>query len=668
MEDMEKILERLNDAQREAVEFSGAPQLVLAGAGSGKTRVLTDKVAWLISCRNVAPWRILAVTFTNKAAREMRDRVEKILGPSLGVQMCTFHSFGLRLLFRNRETLEARGYSPNFVVYDRSDSLAVLKRLLKELDVDQDRYSPAWALNCISRAKSCADSSNIDESYFAQFARFMATLYDRYETALREGGAFDFDDLLAKPLLFLREDPELLARERARLDWILVDEYQDVNGAQYALMRLLIGDSPNLMVVGDPDQAIYGWRGADYSTIMNFEEDFPNAKVTLLEENYRSTSSILDASNALIRHNANRREKSLRTDHEAGENVHVWYMNNGDEECDKLVREINYLAGIYHYSDIAVLYRMNALSRAIEQKLVENYIPYRVLRGVSFYERKEVRDVLAYMRLAVNPWDRVALNRIGNLPSRALGDRSREKLADWIAANAHGTPEDAWGAVTAKKGGLTGKAAAGAVALGDHMLKILESQTYLPAVVEWILTGIGYEDVLKKEYPADWPEHEENVREIASTAPDGENLSEVLSQIALYTDAEVQDDAADAVNLLTIHAAKGLEFPVVFIIGLEEGIFPHINSLSYPDTLEEERRLCYVAMTRAEERLYMVASRCRRLYGATYRRDYSRFLSELPDDCVEYRQQVPLARGTIPFGRRRPPRPRPERPNPEDEW
>ncbi len=633
----DELLRGLNGAQKEAVCFLGAPQLVLAGAGSGKTRVLTSKIAWLIGEQNVRPWKILAVTFTNKAAREMNERVQKLLPNALGgAQICTFHSFGLNLLFRNREILRSKGYNPNFVVYDRTDSQNVIKRIMTEQNIDMEKFPPSWALNRISEIKASTDPDGVP---FTSFENFMGAVYENYEKALKAQGAFDFDDLLAVPLALLKGDPDLLARERARLDWILVDEYQDVNGAQYQLMRCLVGDSNNLMVVGDPDQSIYGWRGADYRTIMNFEKDFPNAKITLLEQNYRSTSMILNASNQVIANNANRRDKSLWTDREEGEKIRIWYLQNEKSEAEALVREINSLTNRYHYRDIAVLYRMNALSRVLEQGLIEAGIPYRIVKGTSFYDRKEVRDVVAYMRLAVNPWDRASMDRVGNLPARALGPKSLESLCDWMQENTSGTAEDVWGTVKSKKGGLTGKAGEGALQLASHMLTLLERQQSLPLTLQWIMSGIGYEEVLQKNDPSDWEERSENVRELLSIAPEGENLADVLAQVSLYTDMDSKAPDLDAVNLSSLHAAKGLEFPVVFMVGMEEGIFPHSRSSDSLDELEEERRLCYVGMTRAEEKLYMSGARMRRLFGSVICGGFSCFLREIPEDCTQVYEQ-----------------------------
>lgn len=638
MEDCDKFIEGLNPAQREAVEFLGAPQLVLAGAGSGKTRVLTGKVAWLIAKKHVMPWRILAVTFTNKAAREMKDRVSSLLGEvGANAQVSTFHSFGLNLMFRNRDVLEKYGYNRSFVIYDRNDSTTTVKRIMKERNIDPDKYSHSWLLNKISRIKS---SRNPDEYPLTEYEGFVRDIYNLYNEALKAQGAFDFDDLLAVPLALLRRDKELLDAERSRLDWVLVDEYQDVNASQYSLMKLLVGDSNNLMVVGDPDQSIYGWRGADYSTIMNFEKDFKNAKVTLLEQNYRSTSTILEASNELISHNKNRREKTLRTNREDGSKIRVTILNDEKSEAWTVAHNIRSLIGRYRYSDIAVLYRMNALSREIERQLIDSGIPYRVVRGTSFYDRKEIRDVVGFMRLAVNPRDLVSLLRVANLPARGLGAKSLEKLQDWMSENCTGAAEDVWGTVKVKKGGLKGRAGNGAEELAGHMLDILERQYSMTAVLNKILNGIGYEDLLKKDEPGDWEERVENIRELLSIAPEGENLSDVLDQISLYTDMDTHDEDVDAVNLSTLHAAKGLEFPVVFMVGMEEGIFPNGRSFMNEDELEEERRLCYVGMTRAEEKLYMSSVRRRRLFGRSSINGMSRFLAELPEECINMTEEA----------------------------
>lgn len=630
MQQVLPLLKGLNDAQARAVTFSGAPLLVLAGAGSGKTRVLTRKIAWLISEKEVLPWKVLAVTFTNKAAREMRERVESLLGHDLsGMQVLTFHSFGLQMLFRCRNWLADRGYAKNFVVYDRADSLSVIKRAMKDLDVDDEQISPAWVMEQVSHIKDSADPNAPDA-----LDSHVKPLYEAYQTALKEQGAFDFDDLISMPLRMLSADSDLLAKERKRLDWVLVDEYQDVNRTQYQLMRKLAGTSPNLMAVGDPDQSIYGWRGADVSTILNFERDFPGAKVMLLEQNYRSTDKILAASNAVIRHNESRRKKELWTSRSDGSLPEVWVLPSEHYEAGRVADTIEHLtAEGFSYGDMAILYRVNAMSRTYEQTLLERRMPYRIVRGTGFYDRKEIRDVISYMRLAVNPYDRASLERIGNLPARGLGPKGLTTLGDFIAVHREADPADVWQRVKNEKGGLSGKAGEGAVQLGEALQNLLDRQSNLSRVIDWIMEGIGYEQVLQKADPDDWEDRYDNVRELQSVAPEGDDLADVLAQVSLYTDADARmGESGDVVNLLSLHAAKGLEFPVVFMVGMEEGIFPHSRSSEAPDQMEEERRLCYVGMTRAEEKLYMSGVHSRRMFGTMLHNGLSRFLGEIPDD------------------------------------
>ncbi len=627
----DRILEGLNDAQAQAVQFTGAPLLVLAGAGSGKTRVLTSKIAWLIGQRAVAPWRILAVTFTNKAAREMRSRVESALGHDLaGMQVCTFHAFGLQMLFRHRELLRERGYNPNFVIYDRNDCLAVVKKVMEVLNLDPERIEPSWALEQISRIKGAAAAE------LALLDGVVGQLFQGYGEALKAQGALDFDDLIAMPLHLMDTDSDLLRRERQRLDWILVDEYQDVNAAQYRLMKRLAGDSPNVMAVGDPDQSIYGWRGADVATIMNFERDFPKAKVILLEQNYRSTAKILAASNAVIRHNSNRRDKELWTSRLDGGLPQVWRLSDQWAEATAVADKIQDLvAQCYGYGDMAILYRINAMSRGYEQKLLERGLPYRIVKGTGFYDREEVRDLVAYMRLAVNPWDRAALDRVGNLPPRGLGPKGLDLLDRFIQDHRAADPGTVWHVVKDQKGGLSGKAGQGAAQLAEHMEALLERQASLSLVIDWVMTGLGYQEVLRRRHPEDWSDRYDNVRELQSLAPEGESLAEVLAQVSLYTDADAQQRGDHQVNLSSLHAAKGLEFPVVFLVGMEEGIFPHGRASASPEGLEEERRLCYVGMTRAEERLFMTCVRSRRLFGRIQTMTPSRFIREIPEDLRE---------------------------------
>ena len=451
--------------------------------------------------------------------------------------------------------------------------------------------------------------------------------------ALRQQSAVDFDDLLLLPLRLLQEDGEALERERARISWILVDEYQDVNKPQYLTLKKLVGKEGRIMVVGDPDQSIYGWRGADMTMIMNFEKDFPSAKVVVLDQNYRSSGVILGAANSLIEGNAKRRKKDLWTARGMGEKIYTLLGQNEYQEADFLAQKIQELRDRegYSYGDVALLYRINAMSRVYEQKFLESRIPYRVVRGTAFYERKEVKDALSFLRAAVNPLDRISFSRIANLPSRGLGKKSLEKVFARLESAPMAEPEEYWKALAEEKL-LTGKADIGLKELAGHMLKILSLSESLPEILEYIFDSMGYEDLLKQSDPDGWEERAENVRELRSVVPSGGDLSEMLAEAALFTDLEKLDlDDKNAVNLLTMHAAKGLEFPVVFLVGMEESVFPHFKCLEDREDMEEERRLCYVGMTRAEERLFMTGVRSRRLFGSTFRNGFSRFLWEIPD-------------------------------------
>lgn len=647
------ILQGLNDAQAKAVTFTGVPLLILAGAGSGKTRVLTRKVAWLIEEKLAKPWRILAVTFTNKAAREMMDRLENLLSGDLaGLQVRTFHSFGLNLLFRHREALMEMGYPASCVVYDKADSLSTMKQVLAALNIDAERYSPAWALDQVSRLKN-AGLSAPDQS--SPLSGMVGSIFEAYNSLLKQRGAWDFDDLIALPVTLLSSRPDVLARERSLLEWILVDEYQDVNAIQYQLMKLLAGTSPHVAAVGDPDQSIYGWRGADISMIMSFERDFEGASVMLLEQNYRSTGHILKASNAVIRHNENRREKELWTARGDGEVPQQWECSRSDDEARMVARHIeSFLSRGYRYSDMAVLYRINAMSRAFEQVFMEQGIPYRVVRGTGFFERREVRDVLAWIRLAVNPYDRAALERVANMPPRGLGPKAMEKFDVFIQSHRRPEALDLWRIVEERQGGLTGNAARGATQVSQFMSELLRRSDDIKSVIDWILDGMSYEAEMQRYDPSGWEDRYDNVMEILSIVPQGGSLADMLAQAALYTDADRQDDG-EGVNLSSLHGAKGLEFPVVFLVGMEEGIFPHSRCSDSLEELEEERRLCYVGMTRAEERLFLSWARTRYLFGTTLTGRPSRFLREIPEDLKEENewQEVSSHGGYRTYGRNR---------------
>lgn len=624
------ILEGLNPRQREAVSFQGAPLLVLAGAGSGKTRVLTSKIAWLVQECSVAPWRILAVTFTNKAAREMKDRVERMLGErAKDAQVSTFHSFGLQMLFRNRDALESLGYRRNFVIFDRSECLSLVKKIAKELGIDPSRYDPSWLLEGISKAKTSCDPSTLAPSLEGD----MAEVYDKYRMVMKEQGAFDFDDLIIMPLHLMKTDESILLRERSRLDWILVDEYQDVNRPQFSMMKTLAGDTANVMVVGDPDQSIYGWRGADMSVILGFERHFPGAKIVLLEQNYRSSEIILKAANSVIQNNVNRPDKRLWTDRSGGEPIGVAKLRDERSEARYVADKVEELSSLgYRYSDIAVLYRVNALSRNLEQEFISRSLPYRVVKGTAFYDRKEVKDVVSYLRLAVNHRDGSALARVVNVPPRGIGPKGLSILSDFLLRE-KGDSRSVWIKLADGRCPLKGKGAVGIKDLAGHIISMLDMGSDMSRLVPYVLDSIGYGAYLEKGYPDQWEERLENVMELASLNVLSDALEDVLAEISLYTDQEV-DSVPDGISLSSLHSAKGLEFPVVFVVGLEEGLFPHNRVVDgSSEEMEEERRLWYVGITRAEERLYISGVELRRLFGSVLMNDLSRFLWEIPETC-----------------------------------
>jgi DNA helicase-2/ATP-dependent DNA helicase PcrA len=637
------ILSKLAPRQQEAVAYTDGPLLVLAGAGSGKTRVLTHKVAWLIAERLAAPWQILAVTFTNKAAGEMRERVSALVPYGADeVQVCTFHSFGLRFLFRNKEEAEKIAHiRPGFAVFDRADSRALVKQILENARINTKDVEPASLLDAISREKSAwtpgPRNSTLEGLYL--------DAYRQYQNLLRERNAVDFDDLMIAPLQMLAADNDLKAREQKRIKWLLVDEYQDVNKPQYLLLRYLVGDGCRIMVVGDPDQSIYGWRGADIGMILNFERDFqavssskgPQSKahVVVLDENYRSSGNILGAANSLIRNNSVRREKNLKTTRGDGEKVYNLLAQSDFQEADFITAEIERLrvSHGYDYGDIALLYRQNAMSRLYEQKLLETGIPYRVVRGIAFYERKEVRDVLSILKLALNPGDLNALERVAGLLVKGFGPKKMMEFAAWGRDSGSFSleAEDFWKTMAEGACPIKGQAGLSVAELGKRMSALLSVSDSIGAAIDHILMKMGYEDLLRQKNPDDWEDRIDNVMELRSVVPGGD-LAQALAEAALFTDADKNDpDEKRVVNLLTLHAAKGLEFPVVFLVGLEEDVFPNYRAREDPSQMEEERRLCYVGMTRAEERLYLTAARSRRLYGATYEKGFSRFLFEISD-------------------------------------
>lgn len=629
----DQIIDSLNPKQREAVVYCDGHELVLAGAGSGKTRVLTTKIAYLIKEKDVSPWRILALTFTNKAAKEMKSRVEILLGSNLkGMEVSTFHAYGLRFLHRYSDSLVKLGYPRNFVIFDRSDSKKIVKKILAELDTDPRVMDVGGAIELISRIKTEANPITREPYIETRWIQ----LYEKYQKSLLVHGALDFDDLMVLPLHILATDQDVRQKERSGLDWLLVDEYQDVNRPQYLLLRCLVDSGRKIMVVGDPDQSIYGWRGADMGMIMNFSNDFKGAKVVVLNQNYRSTGKILEGANNVIKKNSDRYPKDLWTASERGEFIHIYRARTDQDEASWIGEKIEKLHDDgYSYAEMAVLYRMNALSRSLEQALLECSIPYRVIRGLAFYERLEVKDVLSMMRLAVNPKDTVSLDRIANVLVRGLGKKSVQILTAQLSMMGELEPEKVWQEIEKTGGGLKGKSGIGAKKLGQVMLEILGLSSDVHEAVRSILYSHGYEDYLKANYPEDWEERVENVLEILSLIPEDGDIAQILTEIPLFTDQDSAQNDADSVNLLTLHAAKGLEFPVVFIVGMEEGIFPSARSVEGESDLYEERRLCYVGMTRARERLFMSGSGSRLLFGGIQRNRTSRFIGEIPASCSE---------------------------------
>jgi len=640
---MADLLANLNPVQREAVTCINGPLLILAGAGSGKTRVLTHRIAYLIS-QGVKPWQILAITFTNKAAGEMKERVEQLVGEAVSRDMwvSTFHSACLRVLRRDISYL---GYDPNFVIYDTADQQTVLKECLRELNLDEKKYSPRLMGALISEAKNRLENpAQMRRRVYGDWlAETAARVYERYQQKLLTNQALDFDDLIMLTVQLLEEFPEILAYYQHKFLYILVDEYQDTNHAQYRLVNLLASSHRNLCVVGDDDQSIYRFRGADIGNILDFERDYPEAKVIKLEQNYRSTKTILAAANAVVANNIGRKDKSLWTENPQGEPIVCLQLGDEKEEARFIVSEILRLkAAGRPYSDFAVLYRTNAQSRAIEDELIGNAVPYTMVGGLKFYERKEIKDVLAYLRVLVNPADSVSLERIINVPKRSIGETTVSKIKQEAAQRGQSLYQALQ--VVEEIPGLTAraqKAVRDFVNLLEDLRRRVESAT-VTEMLEAVLEKSGYQAELESEKTVEAQTRLENLREFKTVTleydarQEGEGLEGFLAGISLMSDIDNLEDG-DQVTLMTLHSAKGLEFPVVFLAGMEEGLFPHsraLLSLEEAD-LEEERRLCYVGITRAREKLYLTHCWSRNLYGRTGMNPPSRFLAEIPAELLE---------------------------------
>jgi DNA helicase-2/ATP-dependent DNA helicase PcrA len=632
------LLANLTPAQREAVTHFEGPLLILAGAGSGKTRVITRRVAYLLQ-QGVRPGNILAITFTNKAASEMRQRIEALV-PGSRVFISTFHALGARLL---RQYGDRLGLDRNFTIYDQTDRARLVKVALEDAGIDNVRFTPEGIQSAISKAKNqLVGPEKYGEKASDFFGTTVARVYPVYEKRLRESNALDFDDLLYWPALAMKHDPELRAELDARFRFVLIDEYQDTNFAQYQIARGLSIDNPNLCVVGDPDQSIYGWRGSDIRNILDFERDFPGARVITLERNYRSTKSILHAASHLIAHNQKRKPKDLLTDNPAGLPVTVLTFENGLDEAEGMARRIRAAVEKKQrsYRDFAVFLRINALSRTLETAFANRQVPFQIVKGLAFYDRKENRDVLAYLRLLLNPRDDLSFLRAVNEPARGIGKVSLEHL------RAYAEPRElsllAAAGDVARIPAIKGKAA-GALRDFALLMQELHGSLELPPneVIRQVLDRSGYRRMLQDSRDEDDQERLANIEELVTAAKQfaaedsGRTISDFLENITLASDVDGWDQQQDCVSIMTLHSAKGLEFPVVFMAAVEQGLLPHERSLARSDEVEEERRLAFVGMTRAKEELYLCHARLREFRGQTLYAVPSMFLDELPHDGVE---------------------------------
>lgn len=640
-------LHGLNPEQKLAVETVKGPLLVIAGAGSGKTRVLTTRIAHLIKEHQVPPFKIAAVTFTNKAAQEMRERLSSLVGPgSEQVFMGTFHSLCVRIL---RFEIQHSGYAANFQIFDQGDQLTVLKECLKELNLDPKKFEPKQFLGAISKAKDeLLTPDEYPVSGGDSWEQMVQKVYRKYQEKLQKSNALDFDDLIMVTVKMLQKNRQVLQKYQERLSYILVDEYQDTNMAQYTLVQLLAGGQGNICVVGDEDQSIYAFRGADIRNILEFEKDFPGAKIIKLEENYRSTKTILGAANSVIQNNSERKEKTLWTNKNEGEKVIFHQGENEKYEARFVAETMNrlYREEDRAYKDFAILYRTHALSRVFEEEFMRRGIPYRIVSGLRFYERKEIKDLLAYLRLIHNPSNDFSFLRIVNVPKRGLGDATIARLSAYAEQFGISLYE-----TLSYLEGVDGLSPRFIGALGEFKVLIdgfrMQLGDYtLTELTELVLRQSGYLGELESQGDAEAMARMENLREFLSVTKQFEvevsptDLGALLEHVALINDVDTYDQEANAVSLMTIHASKGLEFPVVFMVGLEEGIFPHARSAFEVGQLEEERRLAYVGMTRAQERLFLTCSRERTLYGSTRPNPISSFVGEVAD---EYLEQTGLA-------------------------
>ncbi|WP_027339389.1 DNA helicase PcrA [Halonatronum saccharophilum] len=639
------ILSDLNDKQQEAAIHNIGPLLILAGAGSGKTRVLTYRVANLIYEYGVSPVNILAVTFTNKAANEMKERVEKLVDKdSKGMWISTFHSICVRIL---RREIKKVGYESNFVIFDTADQRTLIKNILKDLDIDPKKFNPRAILGSISSAKNqLISAQDYEENNY--FESTVAGVYREYQKRLRANNALDFDDLIMKTVELFEEYPLVLDHYQERFKYIMVDEYQDVNYAQYRLVSLLAQKYRNICVVGDDDQGIYGFRGADITNILSFEQDYPDTKVIKLEQNYRSTKVILDAAFNVVSNNLDRKEKRLWTDNDKGHPLTLYKASSGSDEAKYLCSQIKELKEEegYKFSDFSILYRTNAQSRVLEATLMKERIPYKIVGGLKFYDRKEIKDILAYLRVIYNPEDQLSLERIINVPKRGIGSTTVGRLKDFAQEEGINLLDAIY--IVDQISTISSRFANKVRGFGELIeeLKGVAKENDVLSLTEEVLKRSGYKKQLELENTIEAQTRLENIKELLASMEEfisGEveaSLEEYLEDVALTSDIDKLDEQADAILLMTLHSAKGLEFPVVFLVGMEEELFPHIRSLESQEDIAEERRLCYVGITRAQERLYLTHATYRKVYGSVQYNRPSRFLAEIPEDLFRGDEEI----------------------------
>jgi len=637
---MSELLNGLNDRQKEAVEYMDGPLLILAGAGSGKTRVLTYKIAYLLEKEIVKPWQILAITFTNKAAKEMKERVEGLIGQAAqDMWLGTFHSVCVRILKREIELL---GYTRDFNIFDEIDKEKVIKEVMKKLNIDEKVYPVGLLKSEISKAKEVMkDESQYQKDAMGDFRKEeIAKVYTMYQTTLRKNNSIDFDDIIMLTVKLFLENPDRLVYYQEKFNYILVDEYQDTNKTQFLLISLLSSGTGNICVVGDESQSIYGFRGADITNILNFEKEFPNAKIVKLEENYRSTQNILNAANEVIKNNSSKIDKVLWTQNKEGDKIDYKTLNNEYEEVEYVVDKIDEVCRKEEkkYSDFAVLFRTNAQARVLEEVFMKSGTPYKLIGGIKFYARKEIKDIISYLKLINNKNDNIALKRIINEPKRGIGDTAVDKL-DMLATEKGVSIFE----LIQDSSNLTGIRSAGNIVMFRDMINNIvkeKENIKVSELIKKVLKDSGYEDMLNSEGTKETEIRFDNLMEFIGVAIEFENenaensLEDFLESIALVSDVDNLDESTEAVTLMTMHSAKGLEFEDVFLVGMEEGLFPSKRSIEEDGQTEEERRLCYVAITRAKQHLYLTNTKKRTLYGSTTFTMPSRFINEIPDTLL----------------------------------